>query len=511
MEAHSAELVVRETPLEVKPAPAAPSSPAAAAAAAPAAKPHGPPPFLPFVLAVVLPVVYGLLAAPLFQSAANPDANVPRLPVFVASYDAPSGGVNIGAAFTAFFTANGGGSQIVSNNGALSTTLPGLQIVQSGSYSAADLVQQVRDSKIFAAVYVTANASAALAGALASPSEASTYDPSTAITIVWDEARNNAVSSSRIGGPLKGLLGGFATGMAKSTLGAWIAAGEPNKAAFQAVPNGAGVKALTSVLAQPVYFSENSLYPFTVPALNIALTVGQILLCVFALITTTVTFGPVNFIPYIRSAAPGLPLALRRVSVIFLLTCMVGVAFATILIGIANESNVTKNAQSFAPGVTYGATSAVGFFNGVHWAQCWTAAWLESLVFALYLCIAVAFVGDPAIAGALLGPMIIFNSLAVSVDTSDVGFQFFYYAPMWHTSELVRNILFGTLSSRVGMHVGVMFLWLIVELALFFVVHMVVARRQAAAAAAKAAAPAPLSADAPAAAGASAVADASKA
>ena len=288
----AADLVIRETPLDVKP------EPAAAAAPAPPARRHGPPPILPFILAVVLPVVYGLLAAPLFQSAADPDTNVPRLPVLVASFDtpSPSGTVNIGAAFAGFWKTNYGGSQLVPNNGALSLTLPGIQVVQASDYSAADLVQQVKDSKVYAAVYLNAGASAALADALSDPAKAATYDPSTAITVVWDEARNNAVSTARIGGPLKGLVQAFSGMMAKITLGAYMASGEPNKAAFAAVANGKGIKDLTAVLSQPVSYSENSLYPFTVPAINQALTVGQILLCVFALIITNMTFGPVNFV-----------------------------------------------------------------------------------------------------------------------------------------------------------------------------------------------------------------------
>ena len=480
----SSELVIRETPLDVKPAPAATAPPAAAAAGPPAR--HGPPPHLPIILAIVLPLVYALLAAPLFQSAANPDTNIPRLPVLVCSLDTPSGAVDVGGKFTAFFTANKGGSQLVTNNGALSLTLPGIQLVQASQYSAADLVDQVKSSQVYAAVFVNAGASAALAAALASPAAAIAYDPSTAVTIVWDEARNNVVSTARIGGPLKGLLGAFGSMMSKVTLGTWLAMGEPNKSAFASGANAqVQMAALTSVLSNPVGYSEVSLYPFTVPALNQALTVGQILLCVFALIITNVTFGPVNFIPFIRSASPGVGLALRRLAVIMLLSCMTGVAFATILVGIANQTNISKNAQNLAPGVSYGAVNAVGFFSGTQWAQVWATQWLETSIFAIYLCIAVTLAGNPAVAGALLGPMIIFNSVAISVDTSDVGFQFFYYAPMWHSSELVRTILFGTLSSRVSMHVGVHFLWFLVEVALFFAAHHVVARRAAAAAAAK--------------------------
>ena len=497
-----ADLVIRETPLEVKPAaPTEQPAAAAATAGAPAAPParKGPPPFLPFVLALVLPVIYGLLGAPLIQSAADPDTNVPRLPVLVCSYDSPSastvtvgatpGFVDVGALFTSFWTANAGGSQIVTNNGALSTTLPGIQIVQAAQYpNPSDLVNQVKTSQVYAVVYVNPGASAALAAALASPTAALAYDPSTAITFAWDEARNNVVTTARIGGPLKGLLGAFNGIVSKMTLGAYFGAGEPNKAAFASGGSAAQqMRALTAALTVPVGYSEQSLYPFTVPALNQALTVGQILLCVFALIITNMLFGPVNHIPFIHNSAPGLDRALRRLSVILLLACTVGIAFATIAVGIANKTNITMNAQNLAPGVAYGAVNAVGSFSGAQWAQLWATQWLETSIFAVWLCIFVTLAGDPAVAGALLGPMIIFNSVAISVDVSDVGFQFFYYAPMWHSAELVRNIMFGTLSSRVGMHVGVHFLWLILEVALFVVAHLVVARRAEAAAKAKAA------------------------
>ena len=162
---------------------------------------------------------------------------------------------------------------------------------------------------------------------------------------------------------------------------------------------------LAGMLASPVHYSEESLYPFTAPVLNQALTVGQILLCVFALIITNVTFGPVNFIPFVRSAKPGVDLALRRLAVILLLAMMVGVAYSTILIGIANKTNITMNGQSskyssqatqathptpypiyftFAvvPGVTYGASAAQGSFSGSIWAQVWATQWLETSIFA---------------------------------------------------------------------------------------------------------------------------------
>jgi len=461
---------------------AAPAAPAPAPAPAPARK--GPPPHLPVILSIVLPIVYGLLAAPLFQSAANPDVNIPRLPVFVCNFDtAPAGALDIGQAFIIFWSTYSGGSQWVTNNGALSTTLPGIQIVQPSQFTPEQLRQQVRDSKIYAAIFVNSGASAALASALSSPSAAASYDSSQAVTIVWDEARNNQVTSPRIGGPLKGLLGALEKALTAMNLGRFMAT--PN--AGSQFTTADQKKLLAGMLASPVHYSEESLYPFTAPVLNQALTVGQILLCVFALIICNVTYGPVNFIPFVRSAKPGVDLALRRLAVIMLLAMMVGVAYSTILVGIANKSNITLNGQSMVPGVTYGATTAQGSFSGSVWAQVWATQWLETGIFAVWLAIFVTLAGDPAVAGAFLGPMIIFNALSISVDVSDAGFQFFWYAPMWHSSELVRYIMFGTLASRVGMHVGVHFLWLIVEVALFFGAHQVDARKKAAAAAAAAA------------------------
>jgi hypothetical protein len=79
--------------------------------------------------------------------------------------------------------------------------------------------------------------------------------------------------------------------------------------------------------------------------------------------------------------------------------------------------------------------------------------------------------------------MIIYNSISINVDVSDIGFQFFYWAPMWHSSELLRNIMFGTLKSKVAMHVGIHFLWFIVETILFFLASVVEGKKAAAAAA----------------------------
>lgn len=296
---------------------------------------------------------------------------------------------------------------------------------------------------------------------------------------------------------------------------------------------------LSSILATPLSFTEENLFPFTLPAVNQALTgaysmydagticeseretsvgavpvasasergcdrrplhtprfavnhtypqqldtesqpllslpaVGQILLCVFGLIITNFIMGPLKAHPVTKTATSPLQLALRRFGLVLLFSCMVGIAYSTILTGLARTHNLTKLSQHFpSPVITHGATYfANGDFDGNVWASVWATQWLESIIFALYLMTAAVAAGGPEIAGALLGPMIIFNSISLSVDVSDPGFKFFWYAPMWHSSELVRNICFGTLSSRVGMHVGVHFAWAVLEVVLFFVVSI---------------------------------------
>jgi len=398
---------------------------------------------------------------------------VGRLNVIVASYDT---GLVSQVILSAFASLKPGASYVV-NNGGLAVTVPGLSVQAVGAApdrSRDDLRALVRSGgNVWAAVIVNANASARLAAAMASPAAAAAYDPSGAITVVWDEARNNAVATARVGGPLKGLVVSFANAANKAWAASWLAA-NPNPPF--------GLASVAGVLTNAVYYSEESLYPFTVPALNQALSVGQILCAVFSLVIVNLIIGPLLHHPVTTSAPPGVPRALRRLGLAVAYAGMVGVAFATIIIGIAGNNNLTMLNQTYVPGVTYGAANAVGTFTGSHWATIWAIIWMQTLVFVLWLAIFTTAAGDsPAPAGALLGPLIIFNAISISVDASDVGFQFFWYAPFWHSSELIRNTLFGTLSNKVGMHVGVMFLWLIVELALFFGVNIRVAAAAAAA------------------------------
>lgn len=430
-----------------------------------ASKPHAPPaPRIFAILLIVLPLLYSTFVAPLVASGANPDVNVFRLTVNVADFD----GGEVGAAFTAFISANPAGSALVPNNGASPVTMPGWAFKSAADgWSAGRLRDAVADSSAYASIYVAAGASAALAGALASPAAAAVYDPSTALVIVWDEGRNAPVTAARIAGPLKGLLVAFSEAFAARKLAAWLPSANAS-----ALPPALAAK----VLARPIYFSEASLFPQTAPGINIAATVGQILLVVFSLVICNMVYGPLAALSL--RAPPGLRRAGARVVLLATFAAMLAAAFSTILIGLSHEWNTTKLTPTLAPGVVAGATFANGTFDGARWAQIWAVQWLQVLVFLLWLALPGA-AGKMEAAPALLAPMIIFNALSVSIDLSDPGFQFFLYAPFWHASELMRYILFGSLSSRVSMHVGVLFLWFGVELLAFVGLHARLAAAEA--------------------------------
>jgi hypothetical protein len=440
--------------------------------------PHGPPAILPFILAIVIPLLYGVFAAPLFQSGANPDTNANRLQVVIASFDDGP----IGESFLSFFQNFSPSKSWITNNGASPTTMPTF-VFESNLTSTIDTLRQsVIDNKYWAAIILHSSISSSYSQAMSSSSLAKAYNPTNALTLIWDDARNNIVSVPRIAGPMKGLLSAFGGASTSKLLAQWISKGSPSSGFNMSNPSDAA--ALNKMLSAPIQFSEESLYPMTVPSINIAVTVGQILVCVFGIVITNMIWGPLKMHFFIASASPGLAKGLRRYILILAYSCMVGVAFSTILIGIAQTNNTGILSQNFAsPAITYGATSAASKFDGNVWAQTWALMWIQSAIFTLWLMIPSTIVGDPSPAGLLLAPMIIYNSISINVDVSDIGFQFFYWAPMWHSSELLRNIMFGTLKSKVAMHVGIHFLWFIVETILFFLASVVEGKKAAAAAA----------------------------
>ena len=402
-----------------------------------------PPAAIPFILSFVVALLYSLFAAPLFASSAFPDRNTPSLTVFVTDLD---GGL-IGSSFTQFISSLP--PTIIPNIGASSVTLPTFVVLKGAS--ADDMINKVKQSDGYASITINAGASSALQNALQSDALASTYLKSgrqSAITLTWDEARQNTVTVSRVGAPCKALLASFSTALSISQTTAYLASASITSST------------ISQVLSNPVGFSEINLYPLTLPAVNQGLTVGLILLAVFSLVATNLIHGPAEKGSWLRVEL-GIPKAFRRVVLILLYTMTTSAAYSTILLGLANTG-----------GGNTASINGVGRpFDGSMWAQLWAIQWLHMTVLCTWLMCAVELGGVPA-AGFALAPLIIYNALSLNTDVSDPGYKFFYYAPFWHAGESSRFVLFGTLSSRFSMHIGVLWAWLIFEIILLFSLHI---------------------------------------
>jgi hypothetical protein len=311
-----------------------------------------PPTALPIIFVLVLPLLYSLFAAPLFASSQNPDRNSPSLLVLVADLD----GGAVGTALASFFHNASAAGSFTPNAGGAITFMPGYSVVSDVSEE--ELVRRVRDGDAWAAVYSTPGASSRLAAALASSGAAASYlssaGPAGAIRFVWDEARNNMVSTGRVAAPTKQLLARFSATFAASQ---------------GLLPSVSGGAANFAVLANPASFTEVSLFPFTVPAVNQAVFVGQILLAVFSLVSVNVIFGPLALHPWVRGAAPGARLAAARLALCVLYAGAVAAAYAAILVGTAAVWN------------TAGVGAAT--FDGAMWAKVWATQWLRECCFFL--------------------------------------------------------------------------------------------------------------------------------
>ena len=350
---------------------------------------------LPLILALFLPLLYSLFAAPLFASSRDPDANTPSLQVLIVDND----GAFLGKNLTSYYAALAAAGSFTPNPGSLPIVLPTFSF--AAGLDPAEVTRRVRDSEVWAAVTANAGASSRLTAALAAGTPgvaayaaSATAGPSSAFSVIWDEARQNSVSTARIAAPIKSSLPGLGLriGLQLLTAGTISPAG------------------LAACLGAPAYFTEVSLFPFTVPAVNQALAVGQILLFVFALVATNMIFIPLAAHPFIKSATPGASLAARRLALCVLFSGCVSAAYATILVGLAAS----------------GSSTGGGPYDGTMWARVWATQWLNMLQAVMWLVLLATAAGGPAIAGGMLAPLLIFNVISVNVDVADPGYKFFW-------------------------------------------------------------------------------------
>lgn len=199
--------------------------------------------------AFVLPVLFSLAMAPLFASGADPDYNAPRLRVAVASFEPLT--AHVASAFSRFV------SQLGSSGAALPTFV-WHEAPATSPQALTDLVD-MGDTDYWAAVWIDANASAALTDLLANPGHPGAYDPAHALHYVWDEARNNLMSTTRVGGAVRALLSTFIAQFGSAAITSLQGQGGGNETLLTLA------SVAPSLLLRPIAFTERNLHPFNIP------------------------------------------------------------------------------------------------------------------------------------------------------------------------------------------------------------------------------------------------------
>lgn len=265
---------------------------------------------------------------PLLGAVHDPQRNVGRWDFYLADLD----GGQVGASLVAAV-------QAAAASGV--AAFPNL-VVKTGS-SVQELEQAIRDGKAWGAAWANPGATAALQAAVADPAGAgAVYNPAAAATFAWDEGRSPLGSSARIVGPVKAALAVWAGSVSAQLIGSLNAS-----AALPAVAASA-----PRVLAQPVAVTELNMFPATQPVYATALTIGQILICVFSLAVVMATMAALtpwymNYAPP-RHRTPG-KLLLFRIVAIVTYTAVISATMATIALSL----------------------SALSTNHGIEWARVW--------------------------------------------------------------------------------------------------------------------------------------------
>lgn len=353
-------------------------------------------------------------------------------------------------------------------NGPNSPPLPAFDF-STGITTVEELVDQLEHGKLWAGYIVNAGAGAALSAALAAAANTTsnstvTYNPANAISFYYDEAWSQTLTG-RATAPARTLLAKF---------GPVFAQGLAHQLATQQVGGSAFVGALAvnqpALLASPVSYTEFNLHPtWRIPVGLHIITAAVLMAIVASLAATNLSFRYLALPEYksVRSAsagwltlsdglnAPRTPFALvhARALSMFFGAMFVGIAFASISVGMAGD----------------------GYEGGAQgWAQIFAAIWLTSLTITWFMGGTLEITGVDYQAIVFI-PIAYYNALAgwnVAQNISPSGYEFFWFAPAYHAVCLLRNILFGTRATQVGMNVGVLFGWAVFGIIFYYVVAL---------------------------------------
>lgn len=297
-----------------------------------------------------------------------------------------------------------------------------------------DVASAIVDEQAWAAVVINAGASARLAAARTSGN--ASYNPMSAITFYYAQARNEQAAGSYINPLTTMALTQILQQYNAKSAASYLSSIAGNTAALQAVT------AAPQTLTSGAWWTTENLRPYTAPVATALTLVGQIYLCIFAFIMTMSNDAARGILgPFLRLRS----YLLLRVLVPLALYFPLSFSFAMISL------------PFHAPfGAKY--TYAGGFFLYFFYTYIGMAALglaTEAMVTLL----------TPRFMAFFLLPLIISN-VAVATMPFDLQPWFYQYGhafPVYNNAQAIRTILFDT-KNHLGLNAGVIIGWVVLSM-----------------------------------------------
>ncbi|KAI0791207.1 hypothetical protein C8Q75DRAFT_864980 [Abortiporus biennis] len=296
------------------------------------------------------------------------------------------------------------------------------------------IIDSILNNEAWVAVVVSANLTTRLSDARQNGD--ATWDPTTAITVYYAQARNEVATGTYVLPitiqTLQTVTTAWATGSAQRYFAQITARNTVNDTALHLIA------VAPQTIMPAISWTTINLRPYTAPAAQAVTLVGNIFLCIFAFMLTMSNYNA-------RAAiAPYLPfssyLALR---IVVPMVCYIPLSVSYSLVSLAFDLPF---------GTKY--SKAGGFFLFMVYVYLGMA----SLGLALEAMITIL---TPIFAPFFLFLLILYN-VAPVVLPAELQNPFYSYGqgfPIYNLSQAVRTILFNT-QSQLGLNAGVMLLWI---------------------------------------------------
>ncbi|KAB5590166.1 Nitrosoguanidine resistance protein SNG1 [Ceratobasidium theobromae] len=321
--------------------------------------------------------------------------------------------------------------------GLLATTRTGtkqhLGWQQIAGDAVADVGEAIVDEQAWAAVVVNSGASARLAAARASGD--SSYNPASAITFYYAQARNEQATGSYVSPLTTAALTQILLQYNAQSAATYLSSVSSNATAVQALA------AAPQTMTAGAWWTTNNLRPYNAPVATAITLVGQIYLCIFAFIMTMandVARGIIGPFLHLRSYL------YLRIFVPLALYLPLSLAFSMISLPFHAPFGAK---YSYAGGFflyflyTFMGMTALGFST-------------EAMVTIL----------TPRFMAFFLIPLIISNVSVASLpfDLQPWFYKYGYGFPIFNNTQAVRTILFNT-KNHMGRSAGVIIAWIVLS------------------------------------------------